>query len=77
MTDPHEPDLGAALARETPLDGFLDELEAPAPVPVRRHGRRDAAAMAASLVVDGRRAAPPAGRTGAGVAAQARALRAD
>ena len=63
------------LARDGPLDRFLDELEAPAPSPCGGTAAAAAAAMAASLVTMVARGS----RTwsdGAGIAAQARALRA-
>ena len=63
------------LARERSLDGFLHDLEAPAPSPCGGTAAAAAAAMAASLVTMVARGSE-AWTDGAGVASQARALRA-
>ena len=63
------------LARERSLDGFLHELEAPAPSPCGGTAAAAAAAMAASLVTMVARGSE-AWTDGPGVASQARALRA-
>lgn len=62
------------LAREGPLDRFLDELEAPAPSPCGGTAAAAAAAMSAALVTMVARGSP-GWADGAGIASQARALR--
>ncbi len=66
---------GVEAASSTSLEEFLDLLEAPAPAPSGGTAAATAAAMAASLVVLVGRGSPD-WPEGAGVAAQARALRA-
>lgn len=72
QTDPASPP--AAAAPGSPLDRFLDELEAPAPAPSGGTAAATAAAMAAALVVMVARGTPT-WEEAPGIAAQARRLR--
>lgn len=75
MTEAAKPsDPATPLARHGPLDGFLDELEAPAPSACGGTAAAAAAAMAAALVTMVARGSRDWG-DGAGIASQARALR--
>ena len=68
------PDSALPLAQERTFDGFLDELEAPAPSPCGGTAAAAAAAMAAALVTMVARGSET-WADGAGIASQARALR--
>lgn len=75
MTEAKPSDPAAThLAREGPLDRFLDELEAPAPSACGGTAAAVSAAMAASLVTMVARGSA-AWSDGAGIASQARSLR--
>jgi formiminotetrahydrofolate cyclodeaminase len=75
VTEATEPsDSAIPLARQGPVDGFLDELEAPAPSACGGTAAAVAAAMAAALVTMVARGSRD-WVDGAGVASQARALR--